>query len=304
MARIKNNKIHESKGDAILNFILGAILVFVILIVGYPCIYIISSSFSSSRAIETGSVILWPVDITLEAYEFVLNYKQVWVGLRNTVFYCFMCILFNMSFTILVAYPLSRRDFQGKKFYNTVMFVATRFSPGLIPMFILKTNLGLYDNIWAIIIDGLFAYQHILILRTAFQTSIPGDLFDAAMIDGANHFQCLFKIAIPLAKATLSVLILYILVANWNGYFTAMIYLTRKELYPLQLVLRPIMTAASAMGQMDVSAMTSVYQQQADQGLENVRYALILISTVPMLCAYAVVQKYFKGGVMMGSVKG
>lgn len=304
MARIKSAKIHESMGDRILNFILAAILVFVILIIGYPCIYIISSSFSSSKAIEAGSVILWPVDITLEAYEFVLNYKQVWVGLRNTVFYCFMCILFNMSFTILVAYPLSRRDFQGKKFYNTVMFVATRFAPGLIPMFILKTNLGLYDNIWAIIIDGLFAYQHILILRTAFQTSIPGDLFDAAMIDGANHFQCLFKIAIPLAKATLSVLILYILVANWNSYFTAMIYLTRKELYPLQLVLRPIMTAASAMGQMDVSAMTSVYQQQADQGLENVRYALILISTVPMLCAYAVVQKYFKGGVMMGSVKG
>ncbi len=304
MAKIKSTKIHESMGDRILNFILAAILVFVILIIGYPCIYIISSSFSSSKAIETGSVILWPVDFTLEAYQFVLNYKQVWVGLRNTVFYCFMCILFNMSFTILVAYPLSRRDFQGKKFYNTVMFVATRFSPGLIPMFILKTNLGLYDNVWAIIIDGLFAYQHILILRTAFQTSIPGDLFDAAMIDGANHFQCLFKIAIPLAKATLSVLMLYILVANWNGYFTAMIYLTRKELYPLQLVLRPIMTAASAMGQMDVSAMTSVYQQQADQGLENVRYALILISTVPMLCAYAVVQKYFKGGVMMGSVKG
>lgn len=304
MARNKANKIHESKGDAILNFILGCILVFVIIIIGYPCIYIISSSFSSSKAIETGSVILWPVDFTLEAYKFVLNYKQVWVGLRNTVFYCFMCILFNMSFTILVAYPLSRRDFQGKKFYNTVMFVATRFSPGLIPIFILKCNLGLYDNIWAIIIDGLFAYQHILILRTAFQTSIPGDLFDAAMIDGANHFQCLFKIAIPLAKATLSVLILYILVANWNGYFTAMIYLTKAELYPLQLVLRPIMTAASAMGSMDVSAMTSVYQQQADQGLENVRYALILISTVPMLCAYAVVQKYFKGGVMMGSVKG
>lgn len=291
-------------GDRILNFILAAILVFVILIIGYPCIYIISSSFSSSKAIETGAVILWPVDFTLEAYQFVLNYKQVWVGLRNTIFYCFMCILFNMSFTILVAYPLSRRDFQGKKFYNTVMFVATRFGPGLIPMFILKTNLGLYDNIWAIILDGLFAYQHILILRTAFQTSIPGDLFDAAMIDGANHFQCLFKIAIPLAKATLSVLILYILVANWNGYFTAMIYLTKKELYPLQLVLRPIMTAASAMGSMDVSAMTSVYQQQADQGLENVRYALILISTVPMLCAYAAVQKYFKGGVMMGSVKG
>lgn len=304
MAKIKGTKIHESMGDRILNFILGTILVLLCIVIGYPLIYVISCSFSSSAALETGSVILWPVDVTLEAYEFVLNYKQVWVGLRNTVFYCVTGILFNMSFTIALAYPLSRRDFQGKKFYNTVMFVATRFSPGLIPLFILKCNLGLYDNVWAIILEGLFAYQHILILRTAFQTSIPGDLFDAAMIDGANHFQCLFKIAIPLAKATLSVLILYILVGNWNGYFTAMIYLTRAELYPLQLVLRPIMQAASAMGSMDASNMASVYQQQADQGLENVRYALILISTVPMLCAYALVQKYFKGGVMMGSVKG
>lgn len=304
MAKIKGTKIHESFGDRILNFILGSILVLLCVIIGYPLIYVISCSFSSSKALEIGSVILWPVDVTLEAYRFVLNYTQVWVGLRNTVFYCFMCILFNMAFTILVAYCMSRTKFQGRKFYNMVMFVATRFSPGLIPLFILKTNLGLYDNVWAIIIDGLFAYSHILILRTAFQSSIPGELFDAAMIDGASHFQMLFKIAIPLAKATLSVLILYILVGNWNGYFTAMIYLTKSELYPLQLVLRPIMQAASTAGTMDTSQMTSVYQQQADQGLENVRYALILISTVPMLVAYATVQKSFQGGIMMGSVKG
>lgn len=304
MAKVKSTKIHESMGDRILNVILGFFLVLLCIIIGYPILYVISCSFSSSKALEIGSVFLWPVDVTLEAYEFILNYRQVWVGLRNTVFYCFSCILANMSFTILVAYCMSRTNFQGRKFYNMVMFVATRFAPGLIPMFILKTNLGLYDNIWAIIIDGLFAYQHILILRTAFQSGIPGELFDAAMIDGASHFQMLFKIALPLAKATLSVLTLYILVANWNGYFTAMIYLVNENLYPLQLVLRPIMQAASTAGTMDASNMASIYQQQADQGLENVRYALILVSTVPMLCAYAVVQKYFKGGVMMGSVKG
>ncbi len=302
--KIKNVKIHDTFGDKLLNLFTGFILVMVTIIVGYPLLYVISCSFSSSKALEIGAVILWPVDFSLEAYEFVLAYKQVWTGFRNSVFYTIMSVLFQMSCTIMVAYPLSRAYLQGRKFYTMFFYLTTRFGAGLIPVFILKSSLGLFDNIWAILISGALGVSHILILRTAINSSIPSELHDAAMIDGANHFQTLFKLVVPLTKATLSVLTLYCIVNQWNEYFNAMIYLRDARYFPLQLVLRPIMTAASMAGKMDVSSMSATYQSQAEQGLENVRYALIIISSTPIIVAYFCVQKYFKGGVMMGSVKG
>ena len=302
--KIKNIKIHESTGDRILNWITATILVLITIIVGYPLLYVISCSFSSSTALESGLVVLWPVDFSLEAYDFVLAYKDVWTGFRNSVFYCVCDVLFQMTTTIMVAYPLSRAYCQGRKFYTMFFYLTTRFGPGMIPVFILKCNMGLFDNVWAVLIAGSISISHILILRTAINANIPGELHDAAMIDGANHFQTVFKLVVPLVKATLSVLTLYCIVGQWNEYFTSMIYLRDKKYYPLQLVLRPIMTAASMANQMEVGEMASTYQQQADQGLENVRYALIIISSTPIIVAYFFVQKYFKGGVMMGSVKG
>ena len=301
---VVKNKIQETTGDKILNIITAIILFAVIIIVGYPVIYVISCSFSSSSALEAGRVVLWPVNPTLKAYDFVMQYKQVWVGFRNSVLYTTWEVFFHMTITLLVAYPLSRPNFQGRGFYTMLFYMSTRISAGMIPGFILKCNLGLFNNVWAVMISGALSISHILILRTAIKSNIPGELFDAAMIDGANHFQCMVKLAVPLTKATLSVLILYTIVGQWNEYFTSMLYLRDKELYPLQLVLRPIMTAASTIGTMDVGEMSALAQQQAREGLENVRYALIIISTVPVLVAYFVVQKYFKGGVMMGSVKG
>ena len=303
MAKIKNIKIKESFGDRVLNLFIGFILVLVTLIVGYPLLYVISCSFSSSSALEVGSVILWPVDFTLRAYDFVLAYKQVWVGFRNSVMYVVLDVAWSMTTTILMAYPLSRAYLQGRKFYTMFFYMTTRFGAGLIPLFILKCDMGLYDNILAVLVTGGLAITNMLILRTAINSSIPGELHDAVMIDGANHFQTVFQLVLPLTKATLSVLVLYAIVGQWNEYFNSMIYLQNNQLFPLQLVLRPIMTAASNAG-MDVSQMSSTYQDMANQGLENVRYALIIISTVPVVTAYFIVQKYFKGGVMMGSVKG
>ena len=303
MAKIKNIKIKESFGDRVLNLFIGIILVLVTLIVGYPLLYVVSCSFSSSSALEVGSVILWPVDFTLRAYEFVLAYKQVWVGFRNSVMYVVLDVAWSMTTTILMAYPLSRAYLQGRKFYTMFFYMTTRFGAGLIPLFILKCDMGLYDNILAVLVTGGLAITNMLILRTAINSSIPGELHDAVMIDGANHFQTVFQLVLPLTKATLSVLVLYAIVGQWNEYFNSMIYLQNNQLFPLQLVLRPIMTAASNAG-MDVSQMSSTYQDMANQGLENVRYALIIISTVPVVTAYFIVQKYFKGGVMMGSVKG
>ena len=300
MAKVKSTKIHDTFGDKVLNLITAILLIAVIIIVGYPIIYVISCSFSSSSALESGRVFLYPIEPSLEAYKFILQYESVWIGFRNSIFYTVCDVLLQMTMTIFVAYPLSRSYFQGRSIYTMIFYMSTRISAGLIPGFILKCNLGLFDNIWAVLISGSVSVSHILILRTCFRSSIPGELFDSAMIDGANHFQCLFKIALPLAKATLSVLILYCMVGQWNEYFTSMLYLRNANLYPLQLVLRPIMTAASSMGTMETSGTNA----SATEGLENVRYGLIVISSTPLIVAYFIVQKYFKGGVMMGSVKG
>jgi len=303
-AKIKSTKIHDTFGDKMLDLITTILLIALMIIIAYPIIYCISCSFSSSRALQSGQVVLWPVDPSLEGYKFILQYKQVWVGFRNSLFYTVCDVLLQMTMTILVAFPLSRPHFQGKTGYTLIFYLSTRIGAGMIPGFILKCNLGLFNNIWAVLISGSISVSHILILRTCFKTAIPGELFDSAMLDGANYFQACIKIALPLAKATLSVLILYCIVGQWNEYFTSLLYLRDNRLYPLQLVLRPIMTAATAASQMQNATISATMQQNQDSGLENVRYGLIIISTVPVLLVYAAVQKSFKGGVMMGSVKG
>ena len=302
MFKKKSTKIQESFGDKVLNAITAVILLLLIIIVGYPVFYVVSASFSSSAALASGRVVFLPVEPTLRGYEFILEYKQVWIGYRNSIFYTVMGVLLTMTFDVMTAYPLSRKYFTARNTYMKIFYATTLFGAGLIPSFIMKTSMGLFDNVWAVILQGSVSVSHMIILRTAFASSIPGELFDAAKIDGANEFQCALKIAIPLAKATISVLTLYCLVACWNEYFTSMIYLRDYNLYPLQLVLRPIMVAASA--SIDTSQMSSAAQTQASQGLDQVRYGLIVVATVPPVAAYFIVQKYFKTGVMVGSVKG
>ena len=300
--KIKNIKIQESAGDRVFNIITSIILIAIIIIVGYPCLFIISCSFSSSTALQAGKVVLWPVDFTLNGYKFILDFKQVWIGYRNSIFYAIAGTLLHLFMCVLAAYPLSRKTYQGRGPLMKIFYFSTLFGAGLIPTFLLKTSMGMFNTVWPVILASAMSVSHIIIMRTCFSSSIPGDLFDAAKIDGANDFQCLVKIALPLAKATLSVITLYALVGAWNEYFTSMIYLRDENLYPLQLVLRPIMTAAVAT--VDVSNMSTASQMTADQGLDQVRYGLIIVSTVPALLVYFAVQKSFKGGVMVGSVKG
>lgn len=306
MALFKKNeqtKIKDTVSDKVLNVITSLILIFILLIVIYPVMFIIAASFSSSRALQAGKVFMWPVEPTLWAYEFVLGYKPVLTGFRNTLFYCAWGVFLDTFLTLLVAYPLSRPDFRGKRAYTMIFYMSTRIGAGLIPGFLLRVDMGMYNTLWPILFPGTVAVGNILILRTAIKSSIPGELFDAAMIDGASHFQCMMQLALPLAKATISVLILYSLVGHWNEYFNAMIYLQDTNLYPLQLVLRPVMTA-TASGQGINTSQSTATALKADEGLEHVRYALITITTAPMIIAYGFVEKYFEKGMMIGSVKG
>ncbi len=296
-----NNKIKRSKGDNALQVATIIVLLLVIFVVGYPILFVISSSFSSSTAISSGRVALWPVEFTTEGYEFVFQFKKVWLGYRNTLFYTFFGTIITIGLTILCAYPLSKTKYQGRRVFSLLLVFTMLFSAGLIPTFIIRTKLGLFNNVWAILLAGAVGAYNVTILRSAFKSSIPGDLFDAAEIDGASDFQCLIKIAIPLAKATISVLTLYTIVSCWNDYFNAMIYLRNENLFPLQLILRPILTASQHLDTQDMSASMV---DAASKGTEQIKYCLIIMSTVPVLIAYMVVQKYFKKGVMVGSVKG
>lgn len=302
MRKNQRNKIRESKGDRLLQVLTTLLLIGITIIVGYPILYVVSCSFSSNSALNTGKVLLWPVDATVASYKFVFRYKQVWIGYRNTIFYTLAGTAITLFLEVMMAYPLSKNYYQGRKPITTLMIIAMMTSAGLIPSYLLRESLGMVDTVWAVLLGAALGIRNVIILRTAFKSSIPGELFDAARIDGANEFQCLTSIAIPLAKATISVLTLYAAVGHWNEYFNAMIYLHNPNMYPLSLFLRQILTASQTIdaGSVQGSDMLAMLSE----GIEGIKYALIVISTVPVLIFYAVVQKYFKTGVMIGSVKG
>lgn len=299
----KRTKIQETTGDKILLAFTDVVLVLVMIIVGYPVLYVISCSFSSNSALTAGRVLVLPVDFSLASYEFVFQYDVVWQGYRNTIFYTVVGVTVTMFMQILCAYPLSKRTYQGRGMFMAYFFTTTMIGAGMIPTLLVRSSMGLRNNVWAVILAGIMGVSNMIILRTCFRSTVPGELYDAAAIDGANDFQTLFKIALPLSKATLSVLTLYSAVGNWNEYFTSMIYLpNRSDLWPLQLVLRPILTASQTLANQDLSSAQIAALENT--GTEGVIFALIVIATVPVLCMYFLVQKYFEKGVMVGSVKG
>lgn len=301
MKAAKINKTKYFNTDKILDIILKVIIVLFLATIIYPLIYVVSSSFSSGEAVTTGRVLLFPVDFTLYGYELIFSFKQVWTAYANTIFYAVVGTMLNLVLTILVAYPLSRKKFLGKGFATTVFAIPMFFGGGLIPTYILMSNFHLVDTRLVILLSGTINIYNMIIMRTFFQTSIPYDLYEAAVIDGITDFGYLFKIVLPLSKAIISVVALYYMVGHWNAYFTPMIYLTNKDLQPLQIILREILRAS----RIDASQITdgALLAQMASMS-EVMKYSLIVVSTLPMLIIYPYVQKFFEKGVMIGSVKG
>lgn len=302
LSQKKKNKIRESAGDRILQGFTTAVLLVILIIVAFPVLHVLASSFSSATAISTGKVVIWPVNFTLEGYKFTFRYRQIWIGFRNSILYTIGGVAISMSLNTLCAYPLSRPTYQGKNMLMKIFFFTTLFHAGLIPTYLVKSALGMVNTIWAVLLAGALGVRNMIILRTAFRNSVPGELYDAAAIDGANEFQIMWKIALPLVKATVSVLILYTAVGCWNEYFESMIYLRDTNLYPLQLFLRTILTAAQSLDLSSVSS--SDMLAVAESSKEQIQYAMMVLTTVPLLLMYAMAQKYFEKGVMIGSVKG
>lgn len=297
----KKNRIDLCLSDRIMRDIVYLLMFLLILIILYPLIYVVSSSFSSGEAVSTGKVLLWPVEFSLQGYKAVFAYQQVWVGYRNTIFYTVVGTLLNLMLTIMAAYPLSRKNFQFRNFYMTLFLITMFFSGGIIPNYILMTKLHLTNTRWSLILSGSISVYNMIIMRTYFQNNIPNELLEAAKIDGITDIGYLLKVVLPLSKSILAVITLYYAVAHWNSYFNAMLYLRDESLYPLQLVLRSILNV----GKVDLSQITDAEIIKQMRGLSDLmKYSLIIISSAPIIIAYPFVQRFFEKGVMIGSVKG
>ena len=304
----KINKTNKAKtinrrgmSDKTFDAIVMAIMIAFLIIVLYPLIYVLSSSFSSGTAVTTGRVLLWPVDFSVEGYRIVFSNKQVWVGYANTIFYTVTATLFGLISIILTAYPVSRKGFQWRDFYAWYFIIPMYIGGGIIPTYIWMTDLGLVNTRTFMIISGAVGMSNVILMRTYFQSSIPNELLESAKMDGISDMGYLMKIVLPLSKAVVSVVTLYLIVGEWNSYFTGMIYLRDESKWPLQLVLRQILNT-STMNAQNVQDAQLLAEMSAQADV--MKYALIVVSAVPMLILYPFVQKFFEKGVMIGSVKG
>ena len=271
------------------------------LLVIYPLIYILSASFSSGEAVTMGKVVLWPVDFSIEGYLRVFRYPDVFIGYRNTLIYTSLGTLINIAMTLICAYPLARKGLPHKGFIMFIFTFTMMFGGGLIPTYLLVHSLGMVNTPFAMLFPGAMAVYQMIITRTFIQNTIPDELLESAKIDGCNDFRFFSQFIIPLSQAVIAVIALQYAVGHWNTYFNAMIYLSNKNLYPLQIFLRQILV----MSQFETQDLFDKETASAIQGMKDLmKYALIVVSTVPILCIYPFLQKYFVRGIMIGSLKG
>lgn len=291
----------KSKEDMIFDIINYTVLAIVCLVVLYPLYFMVIASFSDPSLVAIGKVWLLPKKITLEGYNRIFSDKSIWIGYTNSLLYAGAGAVVSVCMTITGAYPLSRKDFYGRNFFMAVFLVTMFFGGGLIPTYLLVKNLHMTNTIWAMIIPGAVSVWNLIIARTFFQTSIPEELREAASIDGCSDFNFFTRIVIPLSKPIIAVIALYTIVGQWNGFFDALIYLSKEKKYPLQLILRNILIQAEPEKGMLVDVETLMAKQRAK---ELIKYGVIIVSSIPLLIIYPFIQKYFVKGVMIGSIKG
>jgi len=298
---MKQRAIKESAGDRTVNAMIYFVLFIFSISVLYPLIFIFSASFSSPEAVLSGKVRLWPVGFSLAGYEAVFKYKLIGTGFVNSLFYTGVGTLINVVFTLMAAYPLSRKDFYIRNWIMALFVFTMLFSGGMIPSYLLVKNLGMLNTVWAMVIPGAIGIWNVIIARTYFRSTLPDELLEAAQMDGCSDFRYIGRIVLPLSGPIVAVITLFYAVAHWNSFFNAMLYLKDQSLYPLQLVLREILVQ----NQVDSSMIVDVEETMAREGLrEQLKYSLIVISMVPMLIVYPFIQKHFVKGMMIGSLKG
>ncbi len=289
--------------DKAFDFVNLLIMLALLVIFVWPLWFVLIASISDPSQVWQGNVILFPKDITLDAYKEVIEYETIWSGYRNTIIYTLIGTTINMVLTVCGAYPLSRKDFVPRNFFMIIFMITMYFSGGLIPTYLVVNRLNLVDTIWAMVIPNAVSMFNIIITRTYFVNSIPDELFEAAQLDGANTAQYLFKVVLPLSKPILAVIVLFYAVGHWNDFYSALIYINSQELLPLQSILRKLLLSTQ-MTLQTTSSMSPDEIMRRSQLAQTLKYSSIIVSTVPVLCLYPFVQKYFVKGIMIGSVKG
>lgn len=295
------NRLAESWSDRLFYAANYAVLGAIVVLTAYPIVFIAAASFSSPEAVTTGRVVLLPVDASLDGYQAVFRNKSILTGYYNSVLYTVVGTAINVSMTILAAFPLSRRELVGFRSLNFLFVFTMWFSGGMIPTYLLVKQLGMLNSRWALWLPGAVGVWNVMITRTFFQNSVPEEMFESAGMDGCSYARFMISILLPLSGAVVAVITLFYAVGHWNAYFNAFIYLSRAELFPLQIVLRDILLQ----NQIDVGMTIDAEARDASVGLADLlKYSLIMVACVPVWCVYPFVQKFFVKGVMLGAIKG
>lgn len=294
----------ETTGDKIFNVINTIFMIIILLVILYPLIFILSASISDPLYVNQGKVILLPKGITFEGFERVFANSEIWTGYRNTIFYTAAGTCINLFVTLTCAYSLSRKDFYGRNFLTAFFSFTMFFGGGLIPTYLLVQKLGMINKVWALLIPNAASMMNIIIARTYFQTSIPYELQEAAFIDGCSNMKIFTRIILPLSKPIVAVIALYYGVGHWNAFFSAFIYLNDRKLFPLQLIMREILIESQMSAQMMTSSGDLEALAQQAKIADLIKYAIMIVSTLPVLIVYPFLQKYFTKGMMLGAIKG
>lgn len=303
MTAIKKYFSKTSTADILFDFLVAVLSLMVFIIIAYPIYFVIIASVSDSRLVTRGLVTLFPRGFSLYGYEQIFQDTRIWIGYMNTMIYTIGGTFINLLVTLPAAYALSRKDMRGRNFLTFFFAFTMFFNGGIIPTYLLFRDLGLIDSRWVFVIPTALNVFNLIIARTFFEHSIPNSLYEAAELDGCSHFQFFMKVALPLSKALISVIGLYYLVQHWNNFFTGLIFIRDYSKQPLQIVLRDILISNQAF-QGGAGASGGDIGGYAQQYAEQIKYAVIIVSTLPILAVYPFLQKYFEKGVMIGSIKG
>ena len=297
----KHCSMRRTRFDTGFDIITTILLVLALLIVLYPLYFVVIASVSDATSISSGQVILLPKNVSMVGYQRILQDARIGSGYVNSILYTLGSTLIGVTTTVMAGYSFSRSDLAGRKLLMLLYVFTMYFNGGLIPTYLVVKQLGLMGSPWVVILLGSVSVYNIIIARSFFTNNIPPELFEAASIDGCGNGRFFISIVVPLSKSIIAVLALYYAVAQWNGYFNALVYLNRQEQYPLQLILREILIS-SQMVQADIGDLDAIQEMQRIAA--TVKYGVIVVASVPMLIIYPLVQKYFVKGVMIGSVKG
>lgn len=294
--------IKETTGDRVFNAVNLLLMLLIVLLVLYPLYFVVIASISDPLLVNSGQVILYPRGITLEGYQRVFRHTDLWMGYGNSIFYTLSGTALSLLLTIPCAFATAQRDMVGRRFILMLFTITMLFSGGIIPTYLIMRQLGIPNTIWAMILPGALSVYNLVVSRTYMTQSIPRELQEAALIDGASYTRLFINIVLPLSIPIIAVMALYYGIAKWNDYFTALIYISKRELVPLQIVLREILIKTDIAATADTSSIETMAEQA--RIAELMKYCVIIVASLPAMVAYPFVQRHFEKGIMLGAIKG